>query len=55
LCQAIETMRGVSVATYTSHPPQISKRTAPAPVLPHDSVRTTLRIAEQALSNALYS
>ncbi|MGN6500130.1 MAG: polysaccharide deacetylase family protein [Tsuneonella sp.] len=54
LCEAIETVPGVRTATYRAEPPRPSRRTRPAPLLPHSTVRAALRVAEQALSNALY-
>lgn len=45
-------MRGVTTENYRDCPPQVA-RTASTP-LPADPLRSTLRLAEQALSNTLY-
>lgn len=54
LCESIASIPGVRTATYRDDPPRPSRRTRPAPLLPHRPVRAALRVAEQALSNALY-
>lgn len=54
LCSSIESIPGVYCATYRDEPPRPSRRTRPAPLLPHSPVRAALRLAEQAVSNALY-
>lgn len=54
LCRAIAAIPGVHSATYRDHPPHPARDAHPAPLLPHNPVRTALRMAEQAVSNALY-
>lgn len=54
LCRDIERIPGVRSATYADDPPQPSNRTHTVPVLPHNRLRATLRVAEQAIANALY-
>ena len=54
LCRAIETTAGVVSATFADHPPQPSRRSGAAPLLPHSRLRASLRTAEQALANTLY-
>ena len=52
LCAGIEQVPGLTTATYAHYPPLIEE-VPPAP-LPHSSLRTFRRMAEQALGNALY-
>lgn len=54
LCSAIEHLPGVETATYASRLPRPSSRARPAPILPYDRLRSTLRLAEQAVVNTLY-
>lgn len=54
LCQGIAAMEGVTTATYSKNPPQVSEMRACRPVLPHSEVRTALRMAEQAVGNLFY-
>lgn len=44
---------GVATGTYRDDPPQVAQQ-ASASVLPHNPLRTGLRLAEQVMSNALY-
>jgi hypothetical protein len=44
----------VSTGTYADTPPLVRARPAATPVLPHNPLRTSRRLAEQALANALY-
>lgn len=52
LCAGLGKIAGLRTATYTASPPAIEAKT-PAP-LPHSSLRTWRRYAEQAVANALY-
>ena len=52
LCAGLGQVPGLTSATYADYPPQIEAAT-PAP-MPHSSLRTLRRMAEQALGNALY-
>ncbi len=54
VCAGLEKMEGVETATYAAAPPVVETRAAPAPILPPNLLREGLRIAEQALGNALY-
>lgn len=55
LCAWLGAQRGVTTATYAGDPPAPAAGAASAtPVLPHRVLRTGLRMAEQALANALY-
>mgnify|MGYP006267003191 CR=1 FL=1 len=54
LCRELAAMRGVETASYAAHPPEIAPNGAPSEPLPADPLRTGLRMAEQAVSNALY-
>ena len=51
-CAGLGQVPGLTCATYADSPPQI-ENLVPAP-LPHSSLRTLRRMAEQALGNALY-
>lgn len=53
-CAGLEKMSGVETATYSDNPPQVARAGGPRPVLHHSEVRSALRMAEQALGNALY-
>ena len=52
LCAGLGQVSGLTSATYADSPPQIEA--APPAPLPHASLRTLRRMAEQALGNALY-
>lgn len=52
-CAAFAKEAGMRTATYAADPPRVAAAPA-APPLPHAPLRTGLRHAEQALSNALY-
>lgn len=52
-CETIAETAGARGATFASRPPQIGDRTG-AGQMPHSEIRSAARIAEQALSNALY-
>lgn len=55
LCQQVAAMEGMATGTYADHPPAIDLNAKkPRPILPANNVRTGLRMAEQALSNAFY-
>jgi hypothetical protein len=53
LCAGLAALDGVATATYAEDPPRLRAGRAPA-ALPHNPLRTGLRIAEQAAANALY-
>ncbi len=53
LLKALAGMRGVETGTYAETPPQLTL-TGSTPALPPCPLRTSRRIAEQFLSNALY-
>lgn len=53
-CAALEAMSGASTATYAAQPPRASMQRRPSHPLPHGTLRTLRRYAEQAVSNALY-
>lgn len=55
LCETIATMPGINSATYAANPPAAIQRDMPRPVLPLNGVRSGLRVAEQAVANALYA
>jgi peptidoglycan/xylan/chitin deacetylase (PgdA/CDA1 family) len=52
-CRKVASMEGIYTATYSNYPPAIENG-AFAAILPHNPVRTIRRLAEQAISNALY-
>ena len=54
LCEGVSAIDGLTTATYAMMPPAISPAAGPRPVLPFNGARTALRIAEQAVVNALY-
>lgn len=54
LCAALETISDISTATYADQPPVACAGNRTTRPLPHDSLRTARRYAEQALSNVLY-
>ena len=53
LCRAIGATPGVRCTTFRDDPPRV-RRSANTPTLPHSRVRAAMRMAEQAVSNALY-
>lgn len=53
LCAALGA-RGVASGTYHRDPPVAPPRAVQVPVLPHNPLRMGWRLAQQALSNALY-
>jgi hypothetical protein len=54
LVKALAAMPGVTTGTYALTPPAIAVPPRPSEPLPHSSLRTGRRIAEQLISNALY-
>jgi hypothetical protein len=54
LCHAIEATPGVATATYADNPPRPERHDGVTPVLPASALRRSLRVAEQAVGNALY-
>lgn len=54
LCEGIAGMSGVSTATYALDPPNVIPSSRACPALPASLRRTALRMAEQAVGNALY-
>lgn len=54
LVKALAEMPGVTTGTYADTPPGIALSARPIQPLPHSSLRTGRRIAEQFVSNALY-
>lgn len=54
LCEGIAGMSGVSTATYALDPPNAIPSSRACPTLPASFRRTALRMAEQAVGNALY-
>ncbi|GMM93373.1 hypothetical protein [Qipengyuania sp. MTN3-11] len=55
LCETVAELPGIDSATYAANPPSPAKRDEPRPVLPLNGVRSGLRVAEQAVANALYA
>lgn len=53
LCAGIAARPFIQSATYTDQPPQPGM--ASPSLLPHSPIRTAIRLAEQAVSNALYA
>jgi hypothetical protein len=54
LCEALGAMRGVGTTTYALHRPTARQHPYPRPALPKSSVRTGIRLVEQAVVNAIY-
>lgn len=54
LCAGLARLDGVRTATYADTPPVVREHPAKSSVLPHNPLRTSRRLAEQALVNALY-
>lgn len=54
LCEFLRDTPGVSSATYRDHPPKALATNKPVDLLPSNPLRTGVRVAEQALANALY-
>lgn len=54
LIKALAEMPGVTTGTYADAPPSLAASARPSQPLPHSSLRTGRRIAEQFVSNALY-
>ena len=53
LCARLGQMPGIATGTYASNPPLVGDARH-SPVLPFNPLRTGLRLAEQAVANALY-
>ena len=54
LVKALAAMPGVTTGTYADTPPTVAPSARPSQPLPHSSLRTARRVAEQFVSNALY-
>lgn len=54
-CAAIAQTPGVTSGTFAHHPPAVSQRAEPQPLLPHAPLRSGVRMIEQTLANAFYS
>lgn len=54
LVKALAQMPSVTTGTYADTPPSVALSPRPSQPLPHSSLRTGRRIAEQFVSNALY-
>jgi hypothetical protein len=54
VCAHVETMKGVSTATYADRLPRPTKRPSTAPVLAPAPILNGTRMVEQAVANALY-
>lgn len=54
ICEKIAESKGLTTATYSENPPSFVRAPTPSGLLPHDMLRTTRRMFEQAVSNALY-
>lgn len=54
LCARLSLLRGVRTGTYSCSPPRIGQDSRENSVLPFNPLRTGLRIAEQAATNAMY-
>ncbi len=52
-CETIDDTAGARSATFTSRPPMLEDHTGCA-AMPHNPLRSVARMAEQAISNALY-
>jgi len=54
-CGSLATLPGISTATFAERRPVPYEGEAVGPLLPHNPVRGSVRVIEQAVSNALYS
>lgn len=54
LIKELESMRGVTTGNYRDTPPQVRSRIMYSELLPACPIRTSVRVAEQFASNALY-
>jgi len=54
-CRGLAEMPGIVAATFSDNPPTAEPMGIDSAALPHDPLRGTLRLAEQALANMLYS
>lgn len=54
LCKALSNKRGISTATYRDEPPTVAGELPDSEPLPASPIRTTMRYAEQLVSNTLY-
>lgn len=54
LCACLADHPGVDTATYSDHPPVISDACGGGGLLPHNPLRTAIRLGEQAIANRLY-
>ena len=54
LCAGLARLVGVRTGTYADTPPLVRQQPTVTSVLPHNPLRTSRRLAEQALANALY-
>lgn len=54
LCSSLSTMRNVTTGNYRDAPPQLPSDSSNVGPLPASPIRTSLRVAEQIVSNTLY-
>jgi len=54
LCRQLGAMPGVTTGTYAANPPGVESPATSIPLLPFNPLRAGWRIAEQAVSNAMY-
>lgn len=54
LCAGLAKLDGVGTATYVHSPPSVGDLASASPVLPHNLLRSGLRLAKQAAANTLY-
>ena len=53
-CAELARIRGVKTATYAQSPPRIHDGSDDPEILPHNTIRAGLRVAEQAVANVIY-
>ncbi len=53
-CKMLAQTPGVNAATYRDQPPVVLEQDIDVPVMPHNVMRTGIRLVEQLLSNQLY-
>lgn len=54
LCAGLAKLDDISTTTYAQNPPTVSNLAPASPILPHNLLRSGLRLAKQATANVLY-
>jgi hypothetical protein len=54
ICRGLERQENIRTATYADDPPAVSEGKGKTTLLPHSTLRSCMRMAEQLVSNTLY-